>query len=459
MATDTEIKKKFYESHYELKDNAEVLLKVTIPKEEVQNEYNTLVTKYCKSVQIKGFRKGKVPPDVLKRKFGESIQAESTQNLIEKVLDHAFEESKHKPLPYAEPQLNEKSEFDLEKDFTFEITFDSYPEITLGTYKNLEIQKIVPDITDKDLESELKAIQDQNAIVQEKADGIIEKENIVSIDYVELDDDGNEIAKTRREAFSFTVGSGYNLHKIDDDIVGMKKDEEKVLEKSYPEDFEYKDLAGKTIHLKVNIKSVKEKKLPELDDELAQDVSDKYETLADLKKDLKEKLHKAADEKVREDMISQLVEAVVKSSTIPLPKSMVNSELYMRWHKFLQQYRADEALVVKELEKEGKSKEIVLDEWRPKVEEGIRSALVVEKMIDEEKIEVTDEDVAGEFERIAEYQNTTPEMIKEYYEKQKQIDNLKMMLSRQKLFDLLLSQSEIKKGKKIKYLDLMKENY
>ena len=390
MAIETDDKKKFYDSEFELKENSEVLLKVTIPKEEVQKEYNNLVDKYCKNIQIKGFRKGKVPPDVLKRKFGESIKVESTQNLLEKVLEHVFDESKYKPLPYGDPELKEKSEFDLDKDFTFELSYDSYPEIELGEYRKLELQKINPDITEKDLEKELKALQEQNAIVQEKKDGVVEKDKVVTIDYVEIDSDGNELEKTKREAFSFTVGSGYNFHKIDDDIIGMKKDEEQVIKKSYDRDFEYKELAGRTIQLKVKIGAVKEKNLPELDDELAQDVSEKYETLKDLKKDLKSKLQKAADEKVRENMISQIIEKVVKTSKIPLPKSMIKSELHMRWHKFLHQYHTNEDLVAKELEKEGKTKEKVLEEWKPKVEEGICSALVVEKMIDSEKIEVTE---------------------------------------------------------------------
>lgn len=459
MAVNTENEKKIYNAQFELKDNAQVLLKITIPKEEVKKEYDSLIKDYCRKIQIKGFRKGKVPPEILKRKFGESLKAESVQNMIEKTLEHVFDETEYKPLPYAQPELQEKSEFDLDKDYTFEITYDSYPKITIGKYKGLELKKMVPDISEKDLENELLALQEQNAIIQEKKDGTVEKDNVVTIDYVELDNDGNEIVQTKREAFSFTVGSGYNLHKIDDDIIGMKKDEEKVFEKSYESDFENKDLAGRSIQLKVKVQSVKEKILPKLDDELAQDVSDKYKTLEDLKKDIQSHLLKAADTKVRENLITQLIEKVVKSSEIPLPKSMVESELEMRWHKFLNQYHANENLVIKELEKQGKTKEKILEEWKPKVEEGISSALIVEKMIELEKIELTEEEINAEIENIAQHQNSSVEMIKSYYEKNNLMGNLEMMLARKKLFDLLLLKAEIKKGKKIKYMDLMQENY
>lgn len=459
MAVNTENEKKIYNAQFELKDNAQVLLKITIPKEEVKKEYDSLIKDYCRKIQIKGFRKGKVPPEILKRKFGESLKAESVQNMIEKTLEHVFDETEYKPLPYARPELQEKSEFDLDKDYTFEITYDSYPKITIGKYKGLELKKMVPDISEKDLENELLALQEQNAIIQEKKDGTVEKDNVVTIDYVELDNDGNEIVQTKREAFSFTVGSGYNLHKIDDDIIGMKKDEEKVFEKSYESDFENKDLAGRSIQLKVKVQSVKEKILPKLDDELAQDVSDKYKTLEDLKKDIQSHLLKAADTKVRENLITQLIEKVVKSSEIPLPKSMVESELEMRWHKFLNQYHANENLVIKELEKQGKTKEKILEEWKPKVEEGISSALIVEKMIELEKIELTEEEINAEIENIAQHQNSSVEMIKSYYEKNNLMGNLEMMLARKKLFDLLLLKAEIKKGKKIKYMDLMQENY
>ncbi|MBN2533872.1 MAG: trigger factor [Spirochaetales bacterium] len=459
MAVNTEEEKKIYNAQFELKDNSRILLKITIPKEEVKKEYDVLIKDYCGKVQIKGFRKGKVPPDILKRKFGESIRAESEQNMIEKILEDVFKEAEYKPLPYAQPELNNKSDFDIEKDYTFEITYDSYPKITIEKYKDLELKKMIPDITEKDIENELKALQEQNAIIQEKKDSTVEKDNVVTIDYVEIDNDGNEIVPTKREAFSFTVGSGYNLHKIDDDIIGMKKDEEKVFEKTYESDFNIKELAGRTIKLKVKVQAVKEKKLPKLDDEFAQDVGEKYKTFSDLKKDIESRLQEAADNKVRENMISQLIEKVVKSSEIPLPKSMVESELAMRWHKLLHQYHTDERLLIKELEKQGKTKEKVLEEWKPKVEEGICSALIVEKMIELEKIEVTEEEINTEMEKLAQYQNSTIEVMKDYYEKNNLMSNLETMLSRKKLFDLLLSKAEIKKGKKIKYVDLMQENY
>jgi trigger factor len=459
MAVNTDDEKKIYNAEFELKDNAEVLLKITIPKEEVKKEYDSLVKEYCKKIQLNGFRKGKVPPNILIRKFGDSIKEESAENIIKNTLSKVLEDAEYKPLPYGQPELKEKSEFDTDKDFTFEISYDSYPTITLGEYNGLELKKIVYEITDKDIQNELTDLQEQNAIVQEKKDGVVEKDNVVTIDYVEVDDDGNELEQTKREAFSFTVGSGYNLHKIDDDIIGMKKDEEKILEKSYEAEFDNKDLAGRTLKLKVKIQAVKEKKLPELDDELAQDVSEKYKTLDDLKKDLQSKLQEAAENKVREDLIAQIIENVVKSSEIPLPKSMVESELHMRWHNLLNQYKTNEKIMAQELERQGKTKEAILEEWKPKVEEGICSALVVEKMIDQENIEVTNEELNSELENLAQYQNTTLDVIKNYYEKNNLLGNVETMLARKKLFDLLISKAEIKKGKKIKYMDLMQKNY
>jgi trigger factor len=461
MAIETmEDKKKIiFNADYDIKENSHVHLKITVPASEVKKEYDEIIQKYCEEVRIKGFRKGKVPADILVRKFGDALKAETSQNIIQKALKEAFEKGEHRPLPYSLPELKKKSELYTEKDFTFTICYDTFPEVELGKYKGMSVEMAIPVISDEDIDRELKLLQEQNAFVVPKEGGSVEKDNVVTIDYVEVDDEGIEIEKTRREGFTFTVGSGYNLYKIDEDIIEMKKGEEKILIKSYPEDFEFKEFAGKSVNLKVKMMEIKEKKIPVLDDEFAQDISEKYNKLSELKQDIKVKLDDMAQKRVKENTVNKVIEKVVQTSKITLPRSMVDRELELRWQNLVQRAGGNEKLIIRQLEQENKSKQALFEEWRPKVEEDVRSSLVAEEIINKEMITITEEEVNAELAKAADRQNMSVEQVREEYKKKGLMNGLMMMLQHEKLYEMLLKLSNIKKGKKVKYLDLMQGNY
>ncbi len=440
-------------------ENSSVKLQIKIPSSEIEKEYNEIVNKYCKTVQIKGFRKGKVPPSILIRKFGPALLEETAEKIIENSITEALEEVDKKPISYARPEVKTEEKLELGKDFSFELIYDTFPEVELGNYREIEVEELETEVSDSDIQKELELLREQNAIVVEKKDPVVAKDDIVTVDFVELDESGNEIENTKRESFVFQVGSGYNLYKIDDDIVGMKKDEEKVIEKEFPEDYEYKELAGKKVRLKVTIRGVKEKNLPEIDDELAQDISDKYETLEDLKKDIRKRLEELAESRIREHKIAQILKKVVEDSKIPLPKSMVDFELETRWNNFVRQFRADEDTVLKLLQAEGKSKEDLLNEWREEAERGLKEALVIREIIKKEGIKVTDEEVDREIKEEAERANTTFEDLKERVVKGNLLENLKDDIARKKLFDFLLESAKVVNKKKVNFVDLREGNY
>lgn len=439
-------------------EHSSVKLTLTIEKEAVRKEYDSLLKKYTKTAQLKGFRKGKVPVSVLEQKFGDSIRAEASMNTMDSGLKEAMEDIEERPLPYHTPELQEELEFDLEKDLTFTVHYDIYPEIKLGNYKGLEVEVPDPSITKTDTDRELKSLQDQNALVVDKKEGTVEKDNIVTIDYVELDENKNEKPGTNREGFVFTVGSGYNLYKLDDDIIGMAKDEEKVVEKEFPEDYEIPELKGKKVAVKVKVTVIKEKQLPELDDELAKDISEKYETLEDLKKDLKAKLKEAANTKIREKKITGIMDQIVENSPIDLPESMINAELEASWRNFVAQFRAREEDVIQLIEEQGRSKEKLMEEWRPSTEIKIKNRLLMNEIIEQEKIEVTDDEIEEEIKRQADLNNTPLEDVQKRYENNSMKELLRSDIKDKKLFDFLIGESTIKKGKKVKFLDLMQDN-
>jgi trigger factor len=170
------------------------------------------------------------------------------------------------------------------------------PTVKIEDFSGIKIEEPQVEITDEEMNEELKAIQERNAMVLDKKDSEgAANGDIATINYSELDDNGEEIAGSQREGFVFTIGSGENIYKIDDEIIGMKKDDTKEITKTYDADFADKELAGTTKKIKVTVTALKIRDLPELDDELAQDVNEKYKTLDDLKADIKKNLNAAKD--------------------------------------------------------------------------------------------------------------------------------------------------------------------
>ncbi len=446
------------EKNIEQLDNSSVKLTITVEQEALAGEYNKLLKEYSKSAQIKGFRKGKVPANVLERKFGESIQFEASQKVLEESLKSVFDEIDKKPLPYSQPALDGELDIDISKDLTYTVIYDVYPEIEVGEYKGLELEEPQVKITKEDEERELKTIQEQNAVVMDKDEGAVEAGNIVTVDYCELDSDGNVIEESQREDFVFTQGSGYNLYKIDDDVLGMQPDEEKVVDKTYPEDFEEESLRGTEKKLKIKVKAIKERQLPELDDELAQDVSEKYETIDDLRKDIKERLEKTVDSRVRDQKRQALLDQLVEKTTVPVPESMVQVELENAWHGFVQRLRMDEDRVLQLLQTQGQTKEELQGQWRDDAVKRIKEQLIVGKLLELEGIEADDEEVEAELESQASGGSATKEQLRQYYEQQNMMEYLKREVQERKLFDKLFEESKIKKGKKLGFLDLMGRN-
>jgi trigger factor len=297
-------------------EKSAVKLTVTIAKEDVAAAYNETIGKYVKNAQIPGFRKGHVPANILERKFGDGIKADTLSDIIDKSLNEIFSddaEKDNRPLPYAQPVMEKTPELDTSKDMTFTVTYDVFPKIEVKNFSGVNVKEPQVEVGDKELADELKAVQERNAVVIDKKDDEkAEKDNIVTITYFEIGDDGKEVAGSKRQDFTFTVGSGDNIYKIDDDVIGMKKGETKEITKTYKKDFADKDLAGTTKKLSVTVTAVKVRNLPALDDDLAKDVSEKYKTLDDLKKDIMKNMVSARDRKVRElknnDLLSQLVE-------------------------------------------------------------------------------------------------------------------------------------------------------
>ena len=206
-------------------------LTVTVAKTDVEESYKSTLGKYVKQVQIPGFRKGHVPSNVLERKFGEQIKLEAAGELIDTVLNEIFQddsEKENRPLPYAQPKMDEMPAFDTSKDFTFTVTYDVFPSVEIKDFNGISIKETQVTVGDDEVAEELKGLQERNAVVMDKKDDeAVEKDNIVTVDIAELGEDGKPVESTKRDGYTFTVGAEENLYKIDDKIIGMKKVETK----------------------------------------------------------------------------------------------------------------------------------------------------------------------------------------------------------------------------------------
>ena len=398
-------------------EKSAVELTVTIAKKDVAETYENTLKNYVKNAQIPGFRKGHVPANVLERKYGDSIKADTLGTLIDQSFDEIFkEETENRPLPYAQPTMEKAPELDMTKDLTYTVKYDVFPKVEVKDFAGVNVKEPQVTITDDDLSDELKTIQERNATVTEKKDGVVEKDNIVTINYVEVGEDGKEIADTKREDYVFTVGSGENLYKIDDEVVGMKKDETKEITKKYKKDFENSDLAGKTVKLNVTVKAVKIRDIPALDDDFAQDVNDKYKTLQDMKDDLKKNMELAVSRRVKELKNNSLLEQLVEKNKFDIPASMLAAELDGRWRMMAQQFQTTPEQLDKMITASGQSKEAMLNEWTGDSEKMLKSRIIVDSLIRARNISVTPEEIEEQYKRIADEGGMTVEEVKKHYE-------------------------------------------
>jgi trigger factor len=446
------------DKNVEREDNSSVKVTLTVDKDTVKNEYDKVVKDYAKNVHIKGFRKGKVPPEVLERKFGDSLKAETSQKIVEESFKEILDNLEEKPLPYAQPELVDEVDFNVDQDFTFAVRYDTFPEIELGEYKGLGITAPTIKVSDEDLERELTAIQEQNALVTDKDEGAVEDQDVVTLDYWEIDENDEPIEGTSREDFVFTVGTGYNYYKIDDDVKGMANGEEKIVEKEYGDDIDIDELKNTKKRIAMRVKAIKQRTMPELDDELAQDVSDKYETLDDLKKDIKERLDETARNRERQMKIDALMDQIAENSTVPLPESMVQAELDNQWRNFAQRYGMNPDDIDKILSSQGQGRESLYQEWRPDVEKNLKKRLLIGKIIEQEGVEATDEEIDQKIAEQAERSNMSTEEARDYFEKNNLMDYLKQDIQEQKVFDSLLEETTVKKGDKLNFLDAVGGN-
>jgi trigger factor len=265
---------------------------------------------------------------------------------------------------------------------------------------------------------------------------------------MELSETGEPVEGAKREDFVFTLGSGYNLYQFDEDIQGMRKNETREFEKTYPQDFAHEALAGRTVKLRAVLTALKTKSLPELDDEFAQDVDEKYQTLEDLKTDIRRRFTRDKDKRLRDAAVNRLLEKIIENSPMAIPESMILVELEARWRKMAAQFQTTPEELVNIIGGSGRTKEEILAEWRSNTIKMLHGRFIVETLLEEQNFTLTDEEKEQEFADLAENSKMTLEEVKQYYEQENMQSYLEQGLKERKLFDLLLAENTVAKGGK-----------
>ena len=442
-------------------EKSNVKLSVTVPKDDVRAQYEGMLNEYSKNLQLPGFRKGKVPKEVLERKFAESLRGEAMGRIIESALQEIFKEEtlprNERPLPYAAPELEDEPKLDFENDLQFSVVYDVLPKIEVKKWKGLSVEYTYAEVEKEDIDRELEEIRERNSIVMDRDDSACaQKGDIASIDYQMFGENGAVMTEHQRKDFVFTIGgSSNNVLNFEDDIIGMKKGETKEFDKSFPDTHIDPALAGKTRKVHITLTSLKEKKLPDLDDDLAQDVDEKFKNLDDLKNSLKEKLEKNLDWRLREKKVNEILKKIMENTPVILPESMVKAEIEGRWRRLANYYNISVDTMMQLMSGENNPEKN--QDWRNSAEKALHSRIIIETLLEEQKIDVTEEDVEKEFERIAGLSGGSVEDVKKSYNEEA-VFYLKEDIKERKITDVLLAENTLKPGKKEKYLAFMTDN-
>ncbi len=386
----------------------EVKLEITVEAEKFDEAIQTVYKKNAKYFNIPGFRKGKAPFKMVEKAYGIQIFYEDAFNEVAgEVYGKALEENKIEAVSKPEIDI---TQIESGKDLIFTAVVQTKPEVNLGKYKGIEIKKVEYNVSDEDINHELSHIAEHNARLVTVEDRPVEKGDTTIIDF-EGFVDGVAFEGGKAENYELEIGSGRFIPGFEDQIIGMKIDEEKYIKVTFPEDYPSKNLEGKEATFKIKLHEIKKKELPEINDEFAKDASE-FDTLADWKKSIKEKLEKDNTSKAKFEMEDAAIEEVCKNTEIDIPSGMIetaldNIEQDMEGRMQYQGMNLEQYLKII-----GKTKQEFRDEYREQAEKQVKINLVLEAIMKDAKIEVTEEEIGAKIKEMAEMYGQNEETVK-----------------------------------------------
>ena len=379
------------------KNANEVKLEITIEAEKFDEAMKRVYFKTAKYFNIPGFRKGKAPMNIVEKYYGKEIFYEDAFNEVaDEALQEAVEENKIEVV--SRPEVDIK-QIEKGKDLIFTVVMQTKPEAELGKYKGIEIKKIEYNVTEKDIKHELEHMQEHNSRLITVEDRPVEKGDIANIDFEGFVGE-KAFEGGKAEGYDLEIGSNSFIPGFEEQIIGMKIDEKKDINVTFPKEYFSKELAGKDATFKVKVNEIKKKELPKLDDEFAKDVSE-FDTLKELKADIKKKLEKQNEERTKYETQEAVIKELCKNMKVDIPSGMIEAEVDRMFKDFEQRLKYQAIDKKQYFTITGTTEEEVRKDYEPQAIEAIKTRLAIEAVIKAEKIEATDKEVEEKMKEMA----------------------------------------------------------
>ncbi|MGG2939567.1 trigger factor [Heyndrickxia faecalis] len=412
------------------------ILTVEVDAETVDKSLDKAFKKVVKQINVPGFRKGKIPRPLFEKRFGvESLYQDALDMIVPGEYEKAIEETGIEPVdtPNIDVEQMEKG-----KPLIFKATVTVKPEVKLGEYKGLEVEKPDTEVTDEDVEEELKKLQERLAELVIKEDGEAEMGDTVVIDF-EGFVDGEAFEGGSAENYSLELGSGNFIPGFEEQLAGVKTGDEKEIEVTFPEEYHASELAGKKAVFKVKVHEIKAKHLPELDDEFAQDADDEVETLDALKEKIKKDLKESKEHAAKHAVEDAVVEKAAENAEMDIPEAMINTELNRMLQEFEQNLSAQGLNLELYYQFSGQNEEALRNQMKEDAEKRVRFNLTLEAIANAENLEVSDEEVDEELKRMSEMYGMSVDDIRRVLGS---TDGIKADLKARKAIDFLVQNSK-----------------
>jgi len=409
-------------------------LELEIPADEVSKATEKVAKDFARLARVPGFRPGKAPISLIKRRFAEDIKGEVLQTLVPQQVEKAVAE--HKLTPVSQPQVD-KVEYNEGQAVKFRASFEVLPEFVLGDYKNLEIEMPEMQITDESVANTLAEMQQRAATFTPVEGRPVQNDDFVQVKLHGTPEGGGDPLKA--DSVLCHVGAEETMEPFNENLRGAKVGDHKNFDVTYPADYPDAKLAGKKFHYSVDVIGIKTKTLPELNDEFAKDVSDAA-SLEELKKKIRESLEHERDHRQKELQREKVLAELVKLHDFPVPDSLVEHQMDVRLER-----------VVRSLAQQGVDPRAVNVDWvslrrrqEERARDDVKAELVVDRIATEEKIDVTEEELQSELEHMSSHGGESAEAIRARLTKQGALDRIKAKLRSDKTVDWLAQNARVK---------------
>ena len=411
-------------------------LTVEVAAEDVEKALQAAYLKQRKQINIPGFRKGKVPRQMIEKMYGpEVFYDEAANNMIPDAYAKAYDESELDIV--SQPKI-EVVQMEKGKPFIFTAEVATKPEVTLGDYKGLKVDKVSTRVTQKEVDEEIEKERERNARTIEVTDRAVQDKDEVTLDF-EGFVDGVAFEGGKGEDYPLTIGSGSFIPGFEEQLIGAEIDKEVEVNVTFPKEYHSEELAGKDATFKCTVHTIKAKELPELDDEFASEFSE-CETMdayrAEVKKNIKERKERTGKEKKE----NQAVDQAIENAQMDIPEAMIEFQVRQMADDFARRIQQQGLTVEQYFQFTGMTAEKMMEEMRPQAEKSIKTRLVLEAIVKAENIEVSDERVEEELTKMAEAYQMEVEKLKEFMgENEKK--QIKEDLAVQEAITLLVNES------------------